>query len=173
MSSNRRVILAAVVLSALVLAATAAAFDCRRPPFGQPLEQLDQDGRFQPHREKYGISYYLYNGACPLIDNRYNRPVVIFGFIDDRLFCRILQGAFNFPDQHPEEDLIRLAKKRFGADPDEYRDHGWRVLTWDLPKEQVTYKLKYHSATGKYKSVFYYQPLRKHLKDEQILTGPE
>jgi hypothetical protein len=142
-------------------------FNCTFPPFGKEIDKLKQQGLFDRYKEEDGITYYYYKGPCDLVENKYGAPNMVIGFINDRLYCRILEGWFNFPDENKEAEFFKATEKGFKGRPEESFDRGWIVKSWYLPKTSVKYKSKYHRMTGKYKSVMYYEPLRKLMEEQQ------
>ena len=135
---------------------SAQSFDCLNLPFGQDISQYDG---FVKYKEKDGVEYYNYTGACRLPTHEKCPVALIYATIDGKLFAEI-SILFDLD----EEDGLKMANELFGEMIKEYKEGGWIVSVWKDRKNNATFKAKYNKKTKITKYGYYYDPLRKLLK---------
>ncbi len=156
---QRPLLLPLITLMMVLFASTAAAgFDCKKPPFGERLEDLD-DGYFVKYREKDGVSYYNYTGPCRYELHDFTAPVIVFAFVDGRLYARITHVLGSDNQGVTAESMFDSVTRQFGEPPKVTENGDRTVMTLEL-KNGLKYKLKFNNRTRASRSAFYYEPLR-------------
>ncbi len=151
-----RRVFVAFCLVFLCLAATAWAggFDCARPPYGALLRDINDHDYFVKFDAKGGIAYYNYTGPCRLILHEQTAPIIVYGFVDGRLYSRIVRT------DRDDLGMIRSMATKVAGSPKESVEGDWTILRWDFPDKNVKMKVKYNNVTEASKSTTYYEPLR-------------
>lgn len=149
--------LSAVCLCLLALAGPARAFDCAHVVFGTPLSEID-DGHFVPYREKDGVTYCNYTGACRLAIHDMANTAISFAFVDGRIYARIVRVFDGDLDR-----MLAVIQAKAGAPHKLAQEGDWEVYTWSFPGD-VKSKAKMNRKTGEVRSAVYYEPLRAKLR---------
>lgn len=149
-------------------------FDCNRPDFGSPIQDLNKDGYFIKYMEKGGVSYYNHTGPCRLQAHSFDNPAISYAFVDDQLYARIVSvpKADMDPGQFLEK-LEQIIPNLIGTSQMQKKQDGdWVVCQWVNEKENLKYKIKSNSITGQTKGAWYYEPLREKLKSKTQAIDP-
>lgn len=162
-------VLCLFALAALValVAPEARAFDCANPPFGKALNDIEGREDFVKFKEADGVAYYNFTGACRLGVHERLAPVIVYGFVNDRLYCKIMKTW--------DDDLgvIKEVTKKLFKDPVISTEGNWTVLTAFNPQKEMKLKIKFNNATRETKSAVYYEALRPKAKDPKGGPAPE
>ena len=151
-----RRMLPVVCLLVLFCAATAVAgsFDCVKPPYGAPMDSINDNDYFVKFMEKNGIAYYNYTGPCKLGVHERLAPVIVYGVVDGKLYSRIMKT------EHDDIEIIKTVTTKLAGTPQTAHEGEWLVMSWDFPEKKIKMKLKYDEKTKATKSAIYYEPLR-------------
>ena len=150
----RRLLLSCTILFLFAATALAGEFDCAKPPYGAPLQSINDHDYFVKFMEKGGVAYYNYTGPCRLGVHERLAPIIVYGVVDGKLYGRIMQT------EHDNIDIIKQVTSKLAGTPETTTDGNWTVMSWDFPEKQVRMKLKFNNATKATKSAIYYEPLR-------------
>ncbi|GAB7078943.1 hypothetical protein [Megalodesulfovibrio paquesii] len=165
----KHLLLSMVIVLACVGLAQAKSFNCDDPPFGDDIREFDAADRFIKYMEKEGISYYNYAGTCAIEQQRRVNPAIAYGFVDNKLYTRIITISNNADANATPELIARNVTTQFGVTPKEYTEGDWKILSWDLPEKKLKFKLKFNLKTNMSKSAYYFTPL-KPLQNEDALV---
>jgi len=142
---------------ALIIFSTSASaenFDCVRPVFGVSMESIPDHQFFVKYKESGGVAYYNYTGPCRLAMHEHVAPTIVYGFVGDKLYSRII---------HTFNDDIEMIKKHmlteFGT-PRIVESGDWLTLTWGKNERNLKNKVKFNLKTREAKWAMYFEPLR-------------
>ncbi len=140
--------------------AGAEPFDCQTPPFGETLKSLNATGDFVKYKEKGGVEYYNYTGPCRLNLHEYVAPLVVYAFVDGKLYARIVYILGSDNQDVNENLLVKNLTETYGKAPKIERSGDWTHLSLKMD-DNVKYKVKFNRKTRESKSAMYYEPLRE------------
>lgn len=167
----KKAITGIAVMIIFLTAAAAFGFDCRRPPFGRNIDDLEIKGLLTKYKENNGIDYYEYSGACPELDRLKTSDSYkfVFAFVNGKLYARIMElyGLYALTiNDTLESSFIELGP------PDKISQEGdWDIFQWRFEKTKTKGKVKINLAEKTAKSSMYYEPLRRILKNETGFGG--
>jgi hypothetical protein len=158
----------------VLLPSLSLGFDCNRPDFGVPLQELNKDGYFIKYMEKDGISYYNYTGPCRMEMHSVANPAISFVFFEDQLYARIIRTLNEEGDpETARRKLEERVSKQIGTTQMQKKlDGDWWIYQWGNDKEKLKFKIKIHSKTNERKTAFYYEPIREKIKSKAQVVDP-
>lgn len=134
--------------------AQAGGFNCAKPPYGEALSSINDNDYFVKFLELDGVSYYNYTGPCRLGVHDRLAPVIVYGVVDGKLYCRVMRT------ENDNIDIIQQVTTKLAGTPKTTTEGDWQVMRWNFPEKRIKMKLKYNNVTKATKSAIYYEPLR-------------
>ena len=151
-------VLGLLVALALSSSALAGGFDCKEPAFGKSLSEINDNDYFVKFMDKDGVAYYNYTGPCRLPTHERQAPLIVYGFVDGKLFCRIIKTW------HDDLETIKKVAGMLYGEPKVNKEGIYTVLSWDVAQTNLAVKVKFNNKTREAKSAVYFEPLRKLIK---------
>ena len=147
-------VLCLLLLVVFASSAPAEEFNCAKPPYGKSISDINDHGYFVKFFEKDGVSYYNFTGPCVLGVHKRLAPMIVYGFVDGKLFSRIMKT------EHDDIDIIKTVTASLAGTAQTKTDGDWTVMSWNFPEKKIQMKLKYNNSSKATKSAVYYEPLR-------------